>query len=89
MVATYQGKIVANPSLSPKPMAIWRGQSEVDEYISNNTPWSEVLQGGQGGPTIDTLVYEDGSEITDYVNIADVPGDAESLIVFEPKFYQK
>lgn len=89
MVATYQGKIVANASLSPQPLAIWRGQNVVDEYISNNNSWSEILQDGQGGPPISNLVYEDGSEITEYINLNDVPGDAKSSIVFEPKFYQK
>lgn len=75
--------------MSQQPMAVNRTQDQVDEIISSNKTWSEVLEGGQGGPLIIYLANEDGTDVTDYVNISEVPGDALSSIVFEPKFYIK
>ena len=89
MVATYQGKIIAHTSMSEQLMAVSRTQDQVDEIISSNKTWSEVLEGGQGGPLLSYLSNEDGTDVTDYVNLSDVPGDALSSIVFEPKFYLK
>lgn len=89
MVATYQGKIIAHTLDSQQPKAVAREQTDVDNIIRMNYTWSEVLSGGHNGPTLDSLANEDGSDVTDYVNLSVVPGEALSSIVFEPKFYFK
>lgn len=90
MIATYKGKVVANPySSSEDPWTIQRSQDQVDAYIANDTRWADVLEDGRGGTTISHLVYDDGEPITDWIDLDDVPGNADSWIVQEPAFYFK
>lgn len=70
-------------------MCIQKTQDQVDEYIAQNTPWETIIERNAGGPVLTNMLNEDGSEITEYVVMADVPADALSEIVFEPKFYMK
>lgn len=90
MIATYKGKVVVNPFTgSETPWTIMRRQEKVDEYIANDTRWTDVLADGRGGPTINQLVDDGGQSITEWVLTSDVPADADSWIVQEPAFYYK
>lgn len=90
MIATYNGKVVVNPTYNPdNPMAISRRQEQVDEIIANDTRWSDVIASAPGGPNIGLLVYDDGNPITDTILYTDVPGNADSWIVQEPAFYYR
>lgn len=90
MVATYQGKVIVAPptSLGSRP-TFQRPQNIVDILIANDKRWAEFVAEGTGGPALDTLVYDDGEPINDWVLYTDVPGDADFWIVNEPAFYRK
>ena len=90
MVATYNGKVIVNPPSGLVGYTTFqRPQNVVDILIANDTRWATFIEQGERGPNIDTLVYDDGQPITDWVLYTDVPGDADFWIVSEPAFYTK
>lgn len=90
MVATYKGKVIVKPSTGISgPMTFQNPQSIVDLWIANNNRWSDILSNWRGGPSVDTLVYDNGDPITETVLYTDVPDDADLWIVLEPAFYNK
>lgn len=88
MVATYGGKVIGVPSSQGgSPNVIFRTQTYVDEIIAAEQTWSEIYNGNPGGPPLNVLVYDDGTPVTEWVPLNDVPGDALSSIVLDPAFY--
>lgn len=87
LAATINGKLIIDRSNSEVGITFVNVQNNIESYISLNENWRDYLNHGwAAGPPMSYFFNEDGSSVTDVIDVNNVPDEAKLELVNEPKF---
>lgn len=87
LAATLNGKLIIDTSNSEVGITFVDSASDIDSYIALNENWRDFLNHHRpAGPPRNMFTNEDGSLVTDVINVLDVPDETMQMVVNEPKF---